>query len=131
MSGGGEQLSFLEAPVITRAKARAQAMAAAKERAELGMDRAARRAENLHAEWCKQALEALRRFAAGQHGMFLIETAREVIGSALPAPTDARAWGRVVQDAARLEFIEKTKLTAPAVSSNATAKPLWRKGKRA
>lgn len=126
-----QQMELLERAITTRAAARRQALQAARERAERGMDGAARRAEKLHAEWCKQALEALRRFAAGQHGMFLIETAREVLAAELPTPADARAWGRVVQDAARLEFIEKTKLTAPAVSSNATAKPLWKKGRQA
>ena len=62
-----------EAP--TRAEARRLALLAAQARAEQGMDRAARKANRLNAGWCAEALERLRRFAAGQAGFWTIEMA--------------------------------------------------------
>lgn len=121
-------LPGFERPVITRASVRQQALQAARERAELGMDRAARRQAKLHSEWCAEALEALRRFARSQAGYFTVEQARSVLEQEIPAPQDGRAWGRVVQDAARLGYIVKTPLSAPTVSSNASPKPLWKRG---
>lgn len=125
------QMELLEKPVVTRAKARHDALEAARDRGEQGMDRAARRQARLHADWCDEALEALRRFARGQAGMWTIEIARSVIELDLPKPAEARAWGRVVQTAARLGYIEKTALSAPTVSSNASSKPLWKRGRKA
>jgi hypothetical protein len=125
------QLELLDKPVLSRAAARRNAMESARIRAEQGIANAARRQARLHAEWCHEATEALRRFARSQVGMWTIETARSVIELDLPKPADGRAWGRVVQDAARLGYIQKTTLSAPTVSSNASAKPLWKRGSKA
>lgn len=126
------QSDLFAKPVLSRRVERIRALNDARDRAEVGMDRAARRAERLHADWCREATEALRKFAAGQKGsLFLIEMARVVIARELDTPSDARAWGRVVQQAARAGYIVKTNLMAPAASSNASGKPLWKKGPKA
>lgn len=126
------QLELIPAPpMLTRWQARQVAMQAAQARAEQGIDRAARRANALNAGWCEQATEALRRFAAHQAGFWTIEMARAVIEADLPKPTDGRAWGRVTQDALRLGYIVKTDKTAPAASSNAAAKPMFKRGPNA
>lgn len=126
-----QQQDLFGLPAISRPVERIRAMNEAKARAEVGMDRAARKANRLHAGWCQEAVEALRKFAAGQHGMFLIETARVILARDLVAPADCRVWGKVTQMAIRAGYIEKTKLTAPAASSNAAPKPLFRRGDRA
>ncbi len=113
---------------LTRAQARQAAMAAAKARADAGMERAARKAARLNATWCADAVEALRRFAAGQVGLWTIEMARGVIEQHLPTPSDGRAWGRVAQAAVRQGIIVKTDKTAPSASSNGAPKPLFRRG---
>lgn len=106
-------------------------MVAARSRADHGIDRAARKAARLNAAWCEESVARLREFARWQAGFFLIEQARTVIEKDLPNPSDARAWGKTVQIAARLGYIEKTRQIAPAASSNASSKPLWRKGPNA
>lgn len=95
------------------------------------MNRAADKAEHVNAGWCGMALHELRKFAAGQVGMWTVEEARSVIEPNLPACTDARAWGRVVQDASRRGYIEKTGKLGPAASSNGSGKPLWKRGQAA
>ena len=127
-----QQTSFLEDCSITRAGARAAAMTLARQRREAGISKAARRAERLNAGWCGMALEHLRRFACSQVGVWTIEQVRAVLESQLPAPTDARAWGRVCVDAIRLGYIEKAPgVFLPAASSNAAPKQGWRRGKGA
>lgn len=118
-----------EAP--SRTQARRLALAAAQARAAQGMDRAARRAERLNAGWCAEALESLRRFAAGQVGLWTVEMARSVIEQDLPKPTEGRAWGRVTQDAIRHGYIVKTDKTAASASSNGAPKPLFKRGPHA
>lgn len=126
------QLELLERPPeLTRAQARRNALQAAKDRAQLGMDRAARRACAFNAGWCAEALEALRKFAAGQVGLWTVEMARSVIEQDLPKPTDGRAWGRVTQDAIRHGYIVKTDKTAASASSNGAPKPLFKRGPNA
>lgn len=115
----------------SRAQARRQALAAAQARAELGMNRAARRACRLHAGWCAEALEALRRFAAGQAGFWTIEMARAVIEQEIKPPVDGRAWVRTTQDALRLGYIVKTDKTLPSASSNGAPKPCFKRGPKA
>ena len=67
--------------------------------------------------WPERALEAL--LAAGRRlGRFTVEDARELAG--LEAPTDRRAWGAVVNRAARRGLIRRVGY-APARSSNAHA----------
>ena len=123
--------SIPEATRPTRSVAREAAMAAARARAEQGMSRAERRAERMHAGWCATALDALRRFAASQHGMWTIETARSVIEQEIPKPSDGRAWGIVVVRAIKAGFIVKTSKTDAAASSNGAQKPMFAKGRAA
>ena len=126
------QLELLEQPQeLTRAAARREALQAAQARAELGMTRSARRACAFNAGWCAEALESLRRFAAGQVGLWPVEMARSVIEQDLPKPTDGRAWGRVTQDAIRRGFIVKTDKTAASASSNGAPKPMFKRGPKA
>jgi hypothetical protein len=82
----------------------------------------------------EKAVEALRKFAAGQHGMFIVEHARGVIElqGELAACCDKRSWGAVTQLAARRGYIERVKgMYFPAVSSNSSEKPCYRKGQSA
>lgn len=113
---------------ITRAAARQRAHQDAKARAELGMARAADKADRANTGWCGMALHALRAFAKAQAGFFTIEIARSVLEEQIPKPPEARAWGQVVKQASRLGYIERTGQSAPACSSNGSHKPLWKKG---
>ena len=123
-----EQLDLLSYTPPAQVTSRAETMKNARARAEVGIARSADRNEGANAGWCGMAVEHLRRFVSNQHGLFTIEQARGVIAAELPAPTDGRAWGAVTRQAVALRYIEKTKLTAPAASSNASPKPLWKKG---
>lgn len=127
------QLELLERPPeLTRAQARRNALQAAKDRAQLGMDRAAGAVEFDMPGWIEQAIDALRRFAAAQAGVFSIEQARSVIASELPAVPELRAWGRVTQLASDRGFIQAAPRTfIPAASSNACLKPGWKRGPNA
>lgn len=117
---------------LTRRAARAAALQAAKERAALGMDRAARRAERMCKDYIEQAISALKRFAAANPGTFSIEQARTVLEAELPPVLEKRCWGRITTDAMRLGYIERVpKVFIPAASSNGTGKPAWRAGKGA
>lgn len=126
------QAEMFDRPVINRGVERIRARNEARARADLGMNRVADKADRLNGgDWCRQATKALRKFAAGQHGMFLIEVARVVIARDLPPVHDARAWGRVTVMALAAGYIVKTKLTAPAASSNGAPKALYVKGQNA
>lgn len=82
--------------------------------------------------WSERALEALARFARNQHTVFTIEMARSVIAAEIDPPHDLRAWGAITSKAAAAGFIERVRgSTAPAVSSNGSPKPLYRKGPKA
>lgn len=116
-------------PVAPRKRNR---MDHARARAEFGIERSATSAENATPGWCEKACEELRRFAAGQGGMWTIELARLAIESKLPSPSDLRAWGRVVRMAAARGFIERVPGWAfPAASSNGSPKPVWKRGAKA
>lgn len=124
------QADWVGSPDLTRAGARRAALAAARVRADQGMDAAARRAERLHAGWCGMALHHLRQFAKhqGDRQLWTVEMARSVIEQDLPKPSDGRAWGVVVVRALAAGYIVKTDKTAAAASSNGSPKPLFRKG---
>jgi hypothetical protein len=49
----------------------------------------------------------------------------------VPAPPDLRAWGAATLAAARAGFIERTNTYHPAVSSNGSPKPCYRRGPKA
>lgn len=104
---------------VRRARERGHAMA------EAAADRADRAIEG----WTLMAVDAMRRFAAAQTGLFTIEMARMVLERELPKPTDGRAWGKVTTMAKRAEYIEPVRNTYfPAASSNGSPKPVYRRG---
>ena len=81
-------------------------------------------------DWTNKAVEAIRKFAAGQSGLFTAEMARGVIElqGEVARPCDLRAWGVAVQVALRRRFIEATTTYFPAVSSNGAVRRCYRKG---
>lgn len=127
------QLELLERPPeLTRAQARRNALQAAEARAQLGMDRAGGAVEFDMPGWIEQAIDALRRFAATQAGVFSIEQARSVIAPELPAVPELRVWGKVVQTASQRGVIASVSRTfIAAASSNGAPKPAWKRGPNA
>lgn len=104
----------------------------ARARADFGIERSATSAENATPGWCEMACEELRRFAAGQGGMFTVELARMAIEKRLPPPPDLRAWGVVTRMASARGYIERVRgMSFPAASSNGSDKPCYRKGPKA
>lgn len=126
-----QQADWVGAPDLTRAGARRAALEMSRARADVGMDRAARRAEALNAGWCGMALHHLRQFAKHQAGLWTIEMARGVIEQEFDKPTDGRAWGVVVVRAISAGYVVKTEKTAASASSNGAPKPLFKKGPNA
>jgi hypothetical protein len=103
----------------------------ARHRGAAGMLGAAERNERKNGGWTQVALAALcehvRSLPAGAE--FILEDVRLAIEDKVPTPTDLRAWGAVTQTAIRALKIEKTDKTAPAKSSNASPKTLYRRGR--
>lgn len=125
------QLSLLDPIDTSRKAARSAAMAAAHERGELGMQRAADKAGS---GWCEMACEALRKLAAATYpGLFTVENARLVLQRELPPQASLRAWGNVTVMAVRRGYIQRAKggNTQRTASSNGSEKPLWTKGPKA
>jgi hypothetical protein len=123
------QLDLIPRPEASRRAERQRAMAEATARADLGISRAADKADRTIPGWCALACDAVRRFAAHQHGWFTMEQIRLVMEPELPAPPDARSWGQVTRMAKARGYIEVVKGQAfPAASSNGSAKPVYRKG---
>lgn len=125
------QTTLFDPVDLSRKAARSAALAAARARADTGMQRAADKAGS---GWCEAACEALRKLAASTYpGMFTIENARLVLARELPAPTDGRAWGRVTVMSVSRGYIQRAKgnKTQRAARSNGSEKPLWTKGPKA
>jgi hypothetical protein len=99
-------------------------MQAAHERADDGMKRAAEHAEDVRANWLTFAREELVTWLRTQRGPFLAEDF--VIGThnSLPPPPDRRAFGLVIQSAARAGIIVKVGY-ALAATSNGSPKCRW------
>lgn len=90
---------------------------------ELGL---AQVAESSGAAWRERALGYVREFVARVNGPFLAEDIREFAQErGFADPPDARAWGVVMQRAAR-EHIVQSFAYAPARSSNGSPKVLWK-----
>lgn len=103
-------------------------IAFAQERGEVGMRRAADRADRQTPGWQDMALMALRVAARAAREPFTIEQARASIESLcnLSDPPDGRAWGAVTQRAIREGVIVKLiGQYAPAASSNGSPKQLY------
>lgn len=116
-----EQIELLDRPRIERARAKGQ------RGADLATDKTERVVDP---QWVAKAAEALRKFAAGQAGLFTAEMARGVIElqKELAAPSDLRSWGKAVQVALRRNFIEATNNYFPAASSNGAVRRCYKKG---
>lgn len=102
----------------------------ARERGVLGMERSAARADRAHCKWTEQALDVLVEHVQSlpNGAEFIVEDVRLAIESKVPEPPDLRAWGAVTQAAIKRLYISRTGKYAPAKSSNASDKPLYRKG---
>jgi hypothetical protein len=92
----------------------------------------AEKADCLAPGWIEAAIGALRRFAARQAGAFTVEMARDVIAEEIAEPHDKRAWGVVTRMAVKRAFIARVPgAWAPAASSHASPKPMYRRGSAA
>ena len=86
-----------------------------------GMVAAEEAANRAVAGWSEVALDMI--FEYGQQlGQFTIESIR--LASGLPSPTSNKAWGGVVQSAARKGYIRRVGF-APSRSSNGLPMTLW------
>jgi hypothetical protein len=100
--------------------------AAAAQRRDTGIKRAADHADRDLPGWGEAALDYLRKYAT-EHASFLAEEVRwagEGSGS-IPPPPDGRAWGAVMQCARRAGVIRKDGYRE-AKDSNLSVKVLWR-----
>jgi hypothetical protein len=115
----------------------------ARARGEVGIERAAARADRNAPGWIDRAAEFLRARArtftgvsAAFPGMgtheFTVESLRQDADEAIGEPPDLRAWGHVTRRAVRLGYIERIPgKFAAAASSNGSPKPLYRRGANA
>lgn len=108
---------------------------AARTRGDLGVERAARRAEKLTPGWVERAADLIKTGAcilAARQTDFTIEEVRALVDAALPKPPDLRAWGAATRRAVTLGYIARVPGTyRPAASSNGSPKPVYRKGPNA
>ena len=93
---------------------------AARDRAELGLTRAAAKAERIEPGWRTEALRALRAHALA-HEHFMMED----VPFSVPSEADRRAVGVVAREAKRLGWIAADGW-APANTSNRSPKVRWR-----
>ena len=94
------------------------------ERRDDGMQRAVDHADAVVHSWSDRAGELLLEYAA-QRGPWMVEDLREwAYVHGLPSPPDGRAWGAVVQRAARAGSIVRVGW-CEAKSSNLSPKGLW------
>lgn len=102
-------------------------IAQARARRDLGMARAADKAEREVTGWSEVALAFVRRFVSDRPHPFLAEDVRaaaKVWG--LIEPQNAKAWGPVIKRAERAGVVRACGY-APANSSNRSPKVLWRR----
>lgn len=99
----------------------------ASSRRDLGMERVAAKAERQVSGWQEAALDRLRLYLIRmQDREFLAEEfVRFATERGLPPPHDARAYGSVMQAAARKRLVVKVGYRL-ALSSNMSPKCLWR-----
>lgn len=91
-----------------------------------GIERVSMKADLLQEGWTDRAYAALTIFCAKAKEPFIAEDVREWAEGLglISAPHDSRAWGQVIQRAARSDLIRKIGY-APAKSSNLSPKVLW------
>lgn len=94
--------------------------------AERGIAMAVDHADAEQPGWSEQALAFVVTYAAS-HDQFMAEDAREYAHKqGLPLPPEGRAWGYVLQSAAKRKLIVRAGYQ-PARSSNGSPKCLWSK----
>lgn len=99
---------------------------AATMRAEKGIADSADHADAVEEGWTYQALAYLRNYLHRHTEPFLIEDLRAwAEGEGLPAPVNAKAWGKVTRMAVARKLIEKCG-AREALNSNRSLKHLWR-----
>lgn len=98
---------------------------AAARRRDDGICRAVEHADRESPSWSDLALTFLRGWVQGHRGELLAEDVVLAARGQVPAPPDGRAWGGVLQRAARAGVIAKAGY-APAKTSNLSPKVLWR-----
>jgi hypothetical protein len=99
---------------------------AAIEKRDIGIHRAVEKADRDDSGWSWRAYYALLKYVAAHKGQFLTEEVRDWSESQghVIAPENGRAWGAVMQRAARRGIIRKAGY-ALAKSSNLSPKVLW------
>ena len=109
----------------------------AQARADLGVERAARKADRVAAGWIERALREIGFFARGvpaEAAEFTIEEARAFAEALAPRPegVDGRVWGAITREACARGLIERVpgKFKA-AASSNGSPKAVYRRGAKA
>lgn len=126
------QYELIPGPDLSRSAARQHAMTAARARADDAIGAITAKVETAEPEWTTKAVQALRKFANAQGGVFIIEHARLVLRAELPPVHDERIWGRVSRDAIAAGYIERVKgQYFPAASSNGAPKAVYRRGPKA
>lgn len=106
-------------------------------RADLGVERAARKAERVAGDWIERVLREVGFFARGvpaESAEFTIEEARAFAEALQPRPVlvDGRVWGHITREAVARGLIERIPDKArAAASSNGALKPVYRKGPKA
>lgn len=98
-----------------------------------GMARASTRAERVAPGWHEQALDRFREYVSSLplDRDFIVEDVRLAIQAKLPVVPELRVWGSITQAAIRIGILSKTGRFMPAVSSHASPKPVYRRGRAA
>jgi hypothetical protein len=102
-------------------------LSAVRTRRDDGVARSIEHATAVEPTWRHAAVQWVRRFITVRGAQpFLTEDVRAFAAEhGFESPTDGRAWGQVMRDAAQLGLIVKDGYR-PARSSNLSPKPLWR-----
>ena len=94
-------------------------------RRDVGIQRAVDHADDVDPTWSERAYAFLQKFLRNEPGAFLTEdVALGSLRDGLSPPPDGRAWGGVIQRAAKRGAIRKVGY-APARTSNLSPKVLW------
>jgi hypothetical protein len=97
---------------------------AARARRDVGMQRAVDHADRVTDGWREIAISHVDDYAR-KRDTFLAEDVIAASAGKVPEPPTRKAWGAVIQRAAREGIIEKIGF-APAKTSNCSPKVLWR-----
>lgn len=110
----------------------------ARTRGDLGVERAAHKADRVAPDWIEAALRELRFFARNACTKvapnFTMEEARGFVEALKPRPemVDGRVWGAITREAIRRGYIERVPgVYRAAASSNGSVKACYRRGAKA